>query len=174
MIEFEKLEINSKELYKQFKNAFDKGHTHLKIERDDKDTLYFKILKDGDDISVQCDDSTTFNYFRECWNFQCLGYVLKFRKSIFIPLPYVKGRKISKKQKIEQEIDNRFYDELNDDTNKVEFMTKEEYKIEKMENKIERLERLVTEMTELSVRIHRAEEDIKELDRKKRNKFFIK
>lgn len=162
------------ELYKQFTNAIDKGHTYLKIKPIiAKEKFYFDIIKekDTDDIVVLPYNYKTLEYFMPDCSYFFNNEVLRFKKPVYIPLPKVKGRKTSKKDySVEFTANTDFIDALNDENSIIEFQTEEEHKVEVLEDKVEELEE---KMEFLTHRINDAEFDIKELDEKKSNKFFI-
>ena len=181
MMEFKQLTINNEELYKQFKNAVDKGHTYLRIKQPaSNDPLYFNIYKDddNDEIFVQCAGDRTYNFFNNKIDniFERSYCVLSFEKRVFIPLPKANGRKTSKKTTnkytfdFDVEKNTDFIDELNKCNNDIKFQTKEEYKIETLENTLNFLQ---CRLKGLSIRVDEAEYNIRQLDKKKSNKFFI-
>ena len=188
MMKFKQFTINTEELYKQFKNAVDKGYTYLRIEQPaSNNTLHFKIYKDddNDEIFVECAGDRTYNFFNnKIDNIYKRSYcVLSFEKRVFIPLPKVNGRKTSKKttnkytfdfdvEKFDFDVEKNddFINELNKCNNDINFQTKEEYKIETLENTLDFLQ---CRLSSLEIRVCDVESNIVSLDKKKSNKFFI-
>ncbi len=175
MIEFKKPIIKNAEeiylrqrfedLYTQFNNAIKEDHTYLKITQSKTggETFRFIIVKRGDgintddSINVICEDDETFKYFRVYNPFS------PFSKSLDV-LKLEMPRKVFD---IHGEANPMFIDELDKSYNIVEFQTKEEYKnqrdIERLEKKIERLEEKITGLAL----------KVEQLERTKKDKFFI-
>lgn len=173
MIEFKKPEIKNAEelyikltfedLYTKFDNALKNDHTYLKITqaKTGGKTFRFMIIETGDSlntdrcINVMCDNYETFKYFRTHNPFDNkLWGVLKLETS-------------RKNFEIHGEANSMFIDELNKSYAIVEFQTKGEYEaqreVERLEEKLEHLEEKINDLTLKT----------EQLEKTKKNKFFI-
>lgn len=166
MIDFKQITINVKteELYKQFNNAINNGHTYLKIEKFPfkKEPFYFKISKDEEEnIKIRYATIKESDYFRDN-PFESYT-ALSFEKNKEEKTTSKKSKKIKINPVIKYTANANFYNDLNNCLNIIKFLTKEEYKIAELEEKLKNLES----------RISQAESEIRLLDEKKSNKFFI-